>query len=982
VHLKLARIYNVMEGDFMTWGLARRVVLIGAILLLPVAAFAQEAVLTGTVTDATGAVLPGVTVTASNEATGNKFVGVTDERGIYRVPVRVGTYQVSAELQGFSTASRMGVNLLVGQTATLNMQMAPSNVQETVTVTGEAPLIDLKNSSIGGNVDPKQVQELPVNGRNWMALALVAPGSRTDPFASGTSAQTPLPDRNNGEAREFQLNVDGQQVSADIGTGGQPKYSQDSIAEFQFVANRFDATMGRSTGVQVNAITKSGSNQLQGLVRGNFRDSKWNAKNPVLGVKEPIKNQQYSFTLGGPIVKDKLHFFGNYEYERQPQTAIFNTPYPAFNINTSGTDTQNKGGVRLDYQLSTSTRVMGKISRGVQNQPMVPGNTQSYPSAVATNREYNDERLVNFTQVLSNKAVNEIKGGEAVFGLANRNLTTWSNHWQKAEGINTGSPRITFRGFSIGGNQNYPRHQDQWVWNVRDDFTYSYDAKGRHDLRLGGEFLHRHQIQDNCRQCMGTLQANSVAAPTPAQMQAWFPDPFNADTWNLAAISPFVSTYSIGVGDFNVHLRSKKFASWLQDDWAISPRLTLNLGVRYDLEMDVFANNVSVPPFQQAGRPDDTKNVQPRLGFNFKVDDNTVVRGGAGLYYGDAIGADQSFATGNAQIVVISYQNPALGSPSNFALDPTGTGTLPTYQQALQRFCYANSNAPGCLIRDLQEFVAPSQYTHLPRTFQTSLGFQRQLTSTTAVTSDFVWFKGDHEKDVVDNINVSYDPATGLPRAFSNRANRPFPDWGIVSMNAHLGKSEYRGLQSSVTKRFSKNWQGSATYTLSWLYNQATKPFSGLTQPDFAIAPGISGEWGLSADDQRHRLVLNGIWQVYKGFQLSGLHYLGAGVRDSIIFGGDTVGLGCACYEQRIRPNGTVIPRNSFIAPAQNRTDLRVQQKINIGNRRSFDVLADVFNVFNRPNWTVGENEATVAQFMQNVNGTFRTVQFGFRLTY
>jgi len=969
----------------MTWGLVRRVLLIGVILLLPVAAFAQDAVLTGTVTDSTGGVLPGVTVTASNEATGNKFVGVTDERGIYRMPVRVGTYQVTAELQGFSTAMRAGVNLLVGQTASLNMQLGPSTLQETVTVTGEAPLIDLKNSAIGGNVDPKQVQELPVNGRNWMALALVAPGSRTDPFAGGTASQTPLPDRNNGEAREFQLNVDGQQVSADIGTGGQPKYSQDSIAEFQFVANRFDATMGRSTGVQVNAITKSGTNQLQGLVRGNFRDSRWNAENPVLHVKEPIKNQQYSFTLGGPIVRDKVHFFGNYEYERQPQTAIFNTPYPAFNINTSGTDTQNKGGVRLDVQMSTNTRLMGKISRGVQNQPMVPGNTTSYPSAVGTNREYNDERLLNLTQVLSNKAVNEIKGGEAVFGLSNRNLTTWSNHWLKSEGINTGSPRITFRGFSIGGNQNYPRHQDQWVWNVRDDFTYSYDAKGRHDLRLGAEFLHRHQIQDNCRQCMGTLQANGTPLvaglpniPTPAQMQAWFPDPFNADTWNLAAISPWVSSYSIGVGDFNVHLRSKKFAGWLQDDWNISNRLTLNLGVRYDLEMDVFANDVAVQPFQQAGRPNDTKNVQPRLGFNFKASDNTVVRGGAGLYYGDAIGADQSFATGNAQIVVIGYAN---DGRADFAANPTGTGTVPTFAQALQRFCYANNNAPGCLVRDLQEFVGPPDFVHLPRTFQTSIGFQHQFGSTTALNSDFVWFKGDHEKDVVDNINVKYDQNTGLPLAFSNRANRPFPDWGIVSMNAHLGKSEYRGLQSSLTKRFSHNWQGSATYTLSWLYNQATKPFSGLTQPA-VVAPGISGEWSLSADDQRHRLVLNGIWQVYKGFQLSGLHYLGAGIRDSIIYGGDTIGLGCACYEQRIRPNGTVIPRNAFIAPAQNRTDVRLQQKINIGGRRSFDLIADVFNVFNRPNWTVGENEATVAQFGQHTNGTFRQMQVGFRLTY
>jgi hypothetical protein len=165
------------------------------------------------------------------------------------------------------------------------------------------------------------------------------------------------------------------------------------------------------------------------------------------------------------------------------------------------------------------------------------------------------------TQVLSNRAVNEIKGGEAVFGLSNRNLTTWSNHWQKADGIDTGSPRITFRGFSIGGNQNYPRHQDQWVWNVRDDFTYSYDAKGRHDLRLGASSSTAIRFRTTaasawarCRRTRSPLPN----IPTPAQMQAWFPDPFNADTWNLAAISPWVSSYSIGVGDFNVHLRSKE----------------------------------------------------------------------------------------------------------------------------------------------------------------------------------------------------------------------------------------------------------------------------------------------------------------------------------------------------------------------------------------------------------------------------------------
>ena len=223
-------------------------------------------------TDSTGALLPGVTVTAVLQATGNTFETVTDEAGIYRLPVRVGGYLLTAKLPGFATIERIGLLLLVGQTATVNLQMSPSTVQETVTVTAEAPLLNVTSSSLGGNVDPQQVQELPVNGRNWVALALLAPGSRT----TAVNAATPLPDRNGGEAREFQLNVDGQQVSVENGTGGQARFSQDSIAEFQFLSNRFDATQGdrRRPGEPDLEI---GTNQISGLFRGNFRDSRFNA---------------------------------------------------------------------------------------------------------------------------------------------------------------------------------------------------------------------------------------------------------------------------------------------------------------------------------------------------------------------------------------------------------------------------------------------------------------------------------------------------------------------------------------------------------------------------------------------------------------------------------------------------------------------------------------------------------------------------------
>ena len=264
--------------------IVRRLFLLAALLALPYAAYAQEAVLTGTISDSTGGVLPGVTVTAVHEATGNRFEAVTDERGAYRISARVGAYQITAELQGFATVTRTGLQVLVGQTAVVNMQMAPSTVQETVTVTAETPLLNVSTSSLGGNIDPRQVQELPVQGRNWMSLAMLAPGSRMTiaaPRPRRCPTEIPVSSGSSSSASTVR------QVASELGYGAQPRYSQDSIAEFQFISNRFDATQGRSSGVQVRAITRSGTNTFAGSVRGNFRDSTFNAENPVLESRRP-----------------------------------------------------------------------------------------------------------------------------------------------------------------------------------------------------------------------------------------------------------------------------------------------------------------------------------------------------------------------------------------------------------------------------------------------------------------------------------------------------------------------------------------------------------------------------------------------------------------------------------------------------------------------------------------------------------------------
>jgi hypothetical protein len=961
----------------MRSGLLVRLLLASTILTLPMTAHAQEAAVSGTITDSSGGVLPGVAVRAVHEATGNAFETVTDVRGAYRLAVRVGALQVTAEIQGFNTMTR-AVELLVGQTGVLNLQMSPAGLAETLTVTGEAPLIETTTSTLGGNIDPRQMAELPVNGRNWINLALLAPGSRTAPVAgSRENSEKPLPDRNNNETREFHFHVDGQQVTSEFGTGGQPRYSQDSIAEFQFISNRFDATQGRSTGVQVNVITKSGTNQPSGLFRGNFRDSMFNSPNRAIGQVEPINNQQYSTAVGGPVLRDKLHFFANYEYEREPRISIWRTPYPFFNASLEGTNNRKIGGVRLDYQLSSRTRVMGKVGRGRLWEPFGLPSATNHPASTNTTQEYNDEIFGQLTQVLSNRALNEIKVGKTAFGLYNENLTRWSNHWQRANGITTGSPRITFTGFLITGNQNHPRSLDQDVYSVRDDFTYGFNAKGRHDVRTGGEYLFKDVIAVNRRQNMGLIDARGGPLPSAAQLQAWFPDAFNADTWNLAAISPLVRSYTIGVGNFAVDQGSQRVAAWAQDDWQIVDRLTLNLGVRYDVGIGIFANDISFPPFQEAGRPDDWNNVQPRLGFAYRLNDRTVIRGGSGIYYGDAF-ADAGSAIGNDQITTIRYEND--GRP-DFAANPTNGRPLPTYEEANPLYCYNNNNARGCLIRDVREFTAIPQYIELPRTWQTSIGFQRQFGATMAVEADYVYSQGRFEKDVLDNMNLLFDPATGANLDFRIRSNRPYPDWGVISMNVHTARSAYHGLITGFTKRFSNRWQASATYTLSGLWTADSRPFSGLYMVPFATAPDLGGEWGLSEDDQRHRAVFSGIWQVGRGFQVSGFHYLATGIREGTNYGSDLRNTG-ATFSGRLRPNGTIVPRNSILSPPQNSTSLRVQQRIPLHARMSIDAIAEVFNVFDRPNWTIGTEESAASQYLRHINAQYRTAQVGFRLMF
>src|SRR6516164_2792094 len=287
-------------------------VVILLVLLAPLAR-AQEVSIIGVVTDETKAVLPGATVTATNLETGAQSSAVTDERGQYRLQQLLpGRYKLQADLQGFGSVVVPQVELLVGQNATVPFALKVASVTETLTVFAESPLVDTASSQVAGNVDRRQMEQLPLQGRNWMELSKLVKGVTANDIGNsiGTGAMDDL----------WQLNLDGQQITQKVaGSGfGQPRFSREAIAEFQIVTNMFDITQGRSAGIEIQAISKSGTNTLSGSGYGFFRSDSLNAADPVAHKVLPYSNQQVGGTIGGPIVKDKLHYFASYEYEREP----------------------------------------------------------------------------------------------------------------------------------------------------------------------------------------------------------------------------------------------------------------------------------------------------------------------------------------------------------------------------------------------------------------------------------------------------------------------------------------------------------------------------------------------------------------------------------------------------------------------------------------------------------------------------------------
>ncbi len=844
---------------------SRKIQLFFAFILVvgsAIVAHSQQTGINGRVTDLSGAAIAdaGVTIYAS---TGASFSTKTNSSGAYEFPaLSAGDYVVTVSRNGFTTVKR-SVTMLIGQLVDVDVSMSVASTNQSVIVEANTLAVDTTSSQVGGNITPQDVATIPINGRNYMELSTLVPGVRVNAITN----DTPLGNANSGK---FQIDLDGLQVTQDTADAsfGQPRFSPDAISQFQIITNRFDATVGRSSGIYVNVQTKSGGNQIHGSAFGYFRNDAFNASDPIAQKVLPLSDQQYGGAFGGPIRKDKMWYFTSYEGEHQgsgvnttsllPGSALLQFPQ---------TITTREYLGRGDYQINGNNHVMlrGNGFNFDNDHVLTSGSTDPSAAYLATRMYYNI--MGDWNRVFGPRIVNDFRAGFSHF------------EWQNLPLYST--IQLGFGSVTVGGPYNYPQIFYQNVQQYRDDLYY---LAGKHAFKLGGEYMftkHTGYFQQNVR---GTA-ASCAGVTTTAQVAELFPkgttDP---STWNYTGGSYNLNsvcsqgTFTLGSGNFNVNIPRNQIGLWIQDDWKIFKRLTLNLGLRYDNDLGVYNAGLRLTNGLLTPTHNDNHQFGPRLGFAYDPTGSgkTVVRGGAGMYFAD-ISANQVI---DEQIFngVTSVQDSVTGtatSPLNLLNPFPSSITVP--RQAVQP-------------------LAPNIAT--PYALQLSAGVQRELPLHTQVAADYVHTRVYHDW-IRFNSNLLQNPANpefNLSPSTKYVAGTPVvcplggvtPDAAQGAFNVcaqaftninqfftpNSAGSIYDALQLGVQQRVTHGVSSGVAYTYSRYKDSTENPFY---YPNKPFVNGIHDEWANAQDDQRHTLTVNGDYQWHYGLSLSGLYHFGSG---------------------------------------------------------------------------------------------------------
>ncbi len=932
------------------------------VFALAVASFAQSeiggATLNGTVTDPSGAAVSGVKVRLSSKETGVKRDATTTDSGLYgftRVPV--GVYTLAIDQAGFKGVRQENIELSIGSVVTLNIPLVVGSTQETVSVTAETPVVETTRTQTATTVDQKSVADLPVNGRNFIDFTVLTPGVVKDPTRGGDlsfggqrgPANSLLVDGGESNNAFF-----GQAVGR---TGFRPySFSQDAVLEFQVNASAYQAEVGRAGGGVINVITKSGTNQVHGSAFEFFRDKGLNANsftnNRDGRTKPPYHFNQFGGSLGAPIVKDKLFFFGNYDGQRNtaPEIVVVNIPVPAslpqlnkylapFQVGARN----DTGLAKVDWNITSNDRLMMRynINRFV-GLNFENANTTFFTGSGALEHTGNsevstDNVAVSYTRVL---------GASMVFD--SRFVFIKDNEPGSA---NSTSPEtVITNGPTFGRNNFSPRYTNAKTTQFIETLSVN---KGRHALKAGIDF----NIVKIDNFFPGLFSGSytfpnyaAFAAGTPSQYQQNFP---GANT-NGALTKPNVNEY----------------AAFVQDTWHASSRLTFNLGLRYDYfsyaqpKLQNTNSQLLAANLRTDRIPTSNNNIAPRFGFAFKPtkDDSMVIRGGYGIYYErtPAIILGTAFSQNAIQVL-------------SFTLFPTDAA-FPAYPNVLAA---APSAAP------LNIFVMAPDY-RTPHTHQFSFNIEKQIGRGASFTIGYLGVHGQNltrTRDInlypsqltqgtlcADSactsstaINYWRHPGTGSPA-------RPNPAFGRISLFESGADSSYNGLFLQFVKHYSHNFTFLTSYTWSKIIDDAPDATAVTVGSDDAkaaqdsIAPNL--DRGPGNTHTPHRFVFSAVWDIrtalsnpfakalVNGWQLSSIAQLQSGRRFSALVSGDPNNDG-----NRSTDRVPYLGRNTIQGPAFAQWDLRISRDFPLLTERvKLRLLGEAFNLPNRANFNALQN--------------------------
>jgi hypothetical protein len=939
--------------------------------------------LRGRVIDAQGAVLPGVAVTVRNQDTGMYRQTVSGPDGSFIASGIVpGMYSVSAELQGFKKFERKNLQLEVGKTSTIEVGMALGSLEETVNVTTESPLVDVSSKEIGGNIRSETLVQLPSVNGNFIGFVGLLPGIvpsiSTESFGSDSISVNGQDPRNNNYMLDGGNNNDdviGQRA------GTQARTPIEAIQEFQVITNQFDAEFGRTAGAVVNAVTKQGTNQLRGSAFGYYQSGKLTTEDYFVRTdttgtlqKPDTKYQRWGGTLGGPIVQDKIHFFGSVERFAIDRPNTVNIPArPSLNATTATKDRVWNTIIRGDHQINSNNTYSVRWLReqSPQLNQIVPTATQAVTVAAAREESDVDQTLAfNVNSVLSNTKVSTLRL------TWTRENVTFANSCFNTNGRDLSKCPVTL------SFQDYIDQQDNTAQarindGLQAEETVSWFLPGRrgdHALKLGAQYEYSGAANTNQGNMNGTFTFGLNDQPFDAGDPRTYPDRF-----------------SIRVGGpSNIYEKVHYVGAFAQDKWRFNSRLTLSLGVRYDLEI------IPIPETDDPlvdTYPVDRNNVAPRLGLTYDLDGGrSVLRGGYGRFFDkshlESIGGLFTATPFTSSFVAtFPVSGPDLGPRNGRVPADPFLVNGPTIDSAL-----LEPFGGGQLLRNTgATWDNPDRRT--PYTDQVTVGYERQLGANLSASADYV---RSNSRDLLmllnlnpqvrsnPNVNASTlarigsQPLSDATAVLQARYNGFVPFTAAVNQFVNTGRLDYNALLLQVKKRFSRNYSTQVSYTLADTRGNT----SGNNAPasNFQIGQDMRLDLneGPSDFDVRHNFTFSGTALVPRthGLNVSWVARALSGVPFSLTNGavdpdlngiqaeplapGDYTGNGTNAYAVKDYRS----ERNGARGPGFFNLDMRFGYRLPLSSSRRVEIAADVFNLTNRTNFANPTGNQTSPQFL------------------